>query len=252
MPPSWHAGTWLLYFLIQVNYLIAFVFNLALGNPVSRDDDSICISCLSGKMTFHYVEQDSYTLMMSLVGGAFTYYLTMVLRTTPLKPWERSTSQEEVSVPQVESFTSSIPPLPVHTPDNTQIVPPSVPFRVPCPHCQNPLEVGEYCRLHCEEGITVLRQGPEAPLEEHHRVPFLFLPVGRLARPFERNSDSTRATCTTSPASLTSPVEALIPISQHAHSEPSCFCLPANIPARQLRCRALLSSRLGSQLSEAS
>ena len=168
MPPLWHAGSWLLYFLIQVNYLIAFAFNLVLGNPATRDDDLIHITCLSGEMKFHRVEQDSYTLTLSLVGGAFTYYLTMVLRTTPLEPQERPTSQEEVSVPQVESFASSISTLPVHTPDDTWIVPPGVPFHVPCPHCQRPLEVGEYCREHREEGITILRQGPEAPLEEHH------------------------------------------------------------------------------------
>ena len=86
MPPSWRAGTWLLYFLIQVNYLITFVFNLALGNPTTRDDDLIHITCLLGKLNFRRVEQDSYTLTLSLVGGAFTYYLTVVLRTTPLEP----------------------------------------------------------------------------------------------------------------------------------------------------------------------
>ena len=86
MPPSWRAGSWLLYFLIQVNYLIAFAFNPALGNPATRDDDSIRISCLSGEMIFRRVEQDSYTLMMRLVGGAYSYYLTVVLRTMPLEP----------------------------------------------------------------------------------------------------------------------------------------------------------------------
>ena len=86
MAPSWRAGSWLLYFLIQVNYLIAFAFNLALDNPATRDDDLIRISCLSGEMVFRRVEQDSYTLTTSLVGGAYSYYLTVVLRTTPLEP----------------------------------------------------------------------------------------------------------------------------------------------------------------------
>ena len=144
MPPLWYAGSWLLYFLIQVNYLIAFVFNLALGDPAIRDDDSICISCLSGEMVFCHVGQNSYTLTMSLVGGAFSYYLTMDLRTTPLESQERPTSQE-VSIEELEPLASSIPPLPVHTPDDLQIVPPGVPFQVPCPRFQTPLETGEYC-----------------------------------------------------------------------------------------------------------
>ena len=227
MPPSWRAGTWLLYFLVQVNYLIAFAFNLALGNPAARDDDSIRITCLSGEMLFRRTEQDSYTLTLSLVGGQYTYYLTVVLRTTPLATQERPTSQE-VSIPQVESFASSIPPLPVHTPDDTRIVPPGVPYRVPCPQCQYPLERGEYCTSHRTQGLTVLRQGPEATLEEHHRVPFLFLHL-------DRNLDSTRATRATSPASSTSPVEALIPTTQHARYKPPRSCLPPHVPARQLR-----------------
>ena len=86
MPPSWRTGSWLLYFLIQVNYLIAFVFNLALGNPVSRDDDLIQITCHSGEMIFRCVEENSYTLTMTLLGNEFTYCLTVALRTTPLEP----------------------------------------------------------------------------------------------------------------------------------------------------------------------
>ena len=167
MPPLWCAGTWLLYFLIQVNYLIAFAFNLALGNLATRDNDSIHISCLTGKMMFCRTGPASYTLTLSLAGGNHSYYLTMALRTTPLEPQERPTSQA-VSIEEVETFASSIPPLPIHTPDDTRIVPPGVPFHVPCPHCQYPLEVGEYCKSHHEEGITVLCQGPEASLQEHH------------------------------------------------------------------------------------
>ena len=63
---------------------------------------------------------------------------------------------------------TSIPPLPVHTPMDTWIVPPGVPFQVPCPCCQTPLEIGEYCQKHAGEGIKILHQGPEAPLQEHH------------------------------------------------------------------------------------
>ena len=83
MPLSWRTGSWLLYFLIQVNYLIVFAFNLALGNPVVRDEDLIRITCLSGELTFHYDEGDGHgTLTMTLTCGAFTYHLTMDLRTT--------------------------------------------------------------------------------------------------------------------------------------------------------------------------
>ena len=69
MPPSWRAGTWLLYFLIQVNYLTAFAFNLALGNPSVRDNDSIMISCRAGEMVFRRLGPDSYTLSLRLLGG---------------------------------------------------------------------------------------------------------------------------------------------------------------------------------------
>ena len=84
-PLSWHAGSWLLYFLIQVNYLITFACNLALGNPAVRDEDLIHIICLSGELTFHYDEGDGHgTLTKTLSGGAFSYHLTVDLRTTPL------------------------------------------------------------------------------------------------------------------------------------------------------------------------
>ena len=234
MPPSWHAGSWLLYFLIQVNYLTAFAFNLVLGNPATRDNDSIRISCLAGKMMFWHIGPDSYTLTLSLVGGDHAYHLTMVLRTTPLETQERPTS-EEGTIEELAPLASSIPPLPVHTPADTRLVPPGVPFQVPCPHFQTPLEIGEYCQQHHREGITVLRQGHEASLQEHHRVPFLFLQTGCFQRPFLGNLDSTRATHATSPASPTSsPDVPTIPISRHACYRAPNPSVPANVPAGQL------------------
>ena len=194
MPPSWRAGSWLLYFLIQVNYLTAFAFNLALGNPTTRDDDSITISCLAGEMRFRKMGPYSYTLSLRLVGVNHAYNLTVVLRSTPLEPKERPTSLAESIEEYAPLAATSIPPLPVHTPADTRIVPPGVPFQVPCPHCQTPLEVGEYCQQHAGEGITVLCQGPEAPLQEHHQVPFLFLQSSRSQPQFLVESDSTRAT----------------------------------------------------------
>ena len=190
MPPSWRAGTWLLYFLIQVNYLTAFAFNLALGNPSVRDDDSITISCCAGEMRFRHVGPDSYTLSLRLVGGESAFNLTMVLRTTPLAPQERPTSSAE-SIEEYAPSATSIPPPTVHTPSDLRIVPPGVPYRVPCPRCQTPLETGEICQNHFGEGITLIRQGPEAPLEEHHRVPFLFLQSSRRQPNFLVESDST-------------------------------------------------------------
>ena len=127
MPPSWRIGTWLLYFLIQVNYLTAFAFNLVLGNPATRDNDSITISCLAGEMRFRRVGPDSYTLSWRLVGGDHAYNSTMVLRTTPLKTQERPTSQAGM-IEEFAPLASSIPLLLVHTPNDTWIVPPRVPF----------------------------------------------------------------------------------------------------------------------------
>ena len=200
MPPSWHTGSWLLYFLIQVNYLTAFVFNLALGNPSVRDDDSIMISCCAGEMVFRHLGPDSYTLSLRLVGGESAFNLTVVLRTTPLEPQERPTSLAE-SIEEYAPSAASIPPLPVHTPSNLRIVPPGVPFQVPCPHCQTPLETGEICQNHFGEEIALICQGPEAPLQEHHRVPFLFLQSSRRQPNFLVESDSTRATRASSSAS---------------------------------------------------
>ena len=217
MPPSWRAGSWLLYFLIQVNYLTVFVFNLALGNPSVRDDDSITISCRAGEMRFRHVGPDSYTLSLRLVGGESAFNLTVVLRTTPLEPQERPTSSAE-SIEEYAPSATSIPPLPVHTLSDLRIVPPGIPFQVPCPHCQTPLERGEICQNHFGEGITLIRQGPEAPLEEHHRVPFLFLQSSRCQPNFLVESNSTWATHATSCASsdTLSPDLPSIPISQHA------------------------------------
>ena len=222
MPLSWRAGSWLLYFLIQVNYLIAFAFNLALGNPASRDDDSITITCRSGQMIFRRLEEHEYTLTMTLLGNEFTYRLTVVLRTTPLAPQERPTD-DQVGIPRIDAFASSIPALPMHTPNDLWIVPPGVPFRVPCPRCQCPLEVGEFC--YCAGETTILRQGPEAELAEHHRNPFLFLQnIG---------SVSTRATPATTPASSISSDDIYLE-TQHADHQPTYTRVPANVPAGQL------------------
>ena len=225
MPPSWHTGSWLLYFLIQVNYLIAFTFNLVLGNPASRDNDLIRITCRSGEMIFRRLEEHLYTLTMTLLGNEFTYRLTMVLRTTPLEPQERPTD-DQVGIPRIDTFASSIPALPVHTPDDLRIVPPGVPFHVPCPHCQCPLEVGEFC--HCAGDTTVLRQGPEAELTEYHRNAFLFLQnVGSI---------STRATHATTPASSISSDNTYLEV-QHANHQPTYTRVPTNISAGQLHVR---------------
>ena len=239
MPPSWRAGTWLLYFLIQVNYLTAFAFNLALGNHSVRDDDSITISCHAGEMVFRRIGQDSYTLSLRLIGGESAFNLTVVLRTTPLEPQERPTSSAE-SIEEYAPSATSIPPPTVHTPSDLRIVPPGVPFKVPCPRCQNPLEAGEICQNHFVEGITVIHQGPEAPLAEHHRVPFLILQSSRRQPNFLVESDSTRATRATSPASsdmLSPDASPSIPNNRHARYRAPSPHLPADVPAGELRVR---------------
>ena len=152
MPPLSCTGSWLLYFLIQVNYLTAFVFNLALGNPTTRNDNLITISYLAGEMRFRRIGPDSYTLSLRLVGGNHAYNLTVVLRTTSLESQKRPTSQAG-TIEEYTPLTTSISLLLVHTPADIRLVPPGVPFQVPCPHCQTPLEIGEYCQKHSREGI---------------------------------------------------------------------------------------------------
>ena len=178
MPLSWRTGSWLLYFLIQINYLIVFAFNLALGNPVVRDENLIWITCLSGELTFHYDEGDGHgTLTMTLTGGAFTYHLPVDLRTTPLETQERQSARQEIRISQVNRpGITQIPPTPAHPPSDLRIIPPGVPFCVPCPLCQYPLERGEYCTSHRADEVTVLRRGPEESLDEHQHHPFLVLP----------------------------------------------------------------------------
>ena len=168
-------------------------------------------------MRFRRVGPDSYTLSLRLVGGETAFNLTVVLRTTPLEPQERPTSSAE-SIEEYAPSATSIPPPAVHTLSDLRIVPPGVPFQVPCPRCQTPLETGEICQNHFGEGIMLICQGPEAPLAEHHRVSFLFLQSSRRQPNFLVESDSTRATCTTSPASsdTLSPDVPSIPLSQHA------------------------------------
>ena len=244
MPPSWRAGTWLLYFLIQVNYLTAFAFKLALGNPSVRDNDSITISCRAGEMVFRRLGPDSYTLSLRLLGGESAFNLTVVLRTTPLAPQERPTSSAE-TIEEYAPAATSIPPPPVHDPSDLRIVPPGVPFRVPCPRCQKPLEIGEICQNHFIEGTTLIRQGPEAPLEEHHRVPFLFLQSSRRQPNFLVESNSNQATRTSSTASSSSSTTLSIdvpsiPISQHARYRAPSPHLPADVSTGELRVRESL------------
>ena len=152
-------------------------------------DMTITISCRAGEMVFRRIGPDSYTLSLRLIGGESAFNLTMVLRTTPLAPQERPTSSAE-SIEEYVPTAASIPPPVVHTPSDLRIVPLGVPFKVPCPRCQTPLETGEICQNHFGEGITLIRQGPEAPLAEHHRVPFLFLQSSRCQPNFLVESDS--------------------------------------------------------------
>ena len=234
MPLSWCVGSWLFYFLIQVNYLIVFAFNLALGNPVVRDTDLIRISCLSGKMTFHFDKGKNHgTLTMTLSGEAFTYYLTMVLRTTPLKSWERQPPSQEVHILQVSRpGIMQIPPTPAHPPSDLWIVPPGVPFRISCPHCQYPLEREEYCMSHRAEGITVLCCSPKDSLEEHNRNPFLIFPgihYPVLHEELHSSPETTIISLDSVPGLSTTPSSSSTSTQQHAHSLPACFPSSPNI-----------------------
>jgi hypothetical protein len=237
MPPVWRSGSWLLYTLIQVNYLIAFAFNLALAQPIVRGDDLIRIACAAGEMTFRRVDETA-TLTMQLLGGAFTYYLTVVLRTTPLDDQERpNPSQAEVSVPHILS----------HPSPDTRTVPPGVPFELPCPSCQRPLERGEYCQAHRAEGLTILRRDPEDSLEDHLRAPFLILPS--ISHPFPNRSnsqpDESQRSSVASPPPDSSSLPSLAststqhstPSRQHADLVDASLRSRPHIPEGQLRLR---------------
>ena len=139
--------------------MITFAFNLALGNPAVRDEELIRITCLSGKLTFRYDDGEGHgTLTMTLSGGAHAYHLTMDLRTTPLAPQERPSARQEISISQVSrQGITQIPPMPAHLPSDLRIVPPGVPFCVPCPLCQYPLEREDYCTSHRADRVMVLR-----------------------------------------------------------------------------------------------
>ena len=51
-----------------------------------------------------------------------------------------------------------------HTPDT--IIPPGVPFELPCPICQCSLEQGQICR-HLDPQTTVVRRDQTKPLQIH-------------------------------------------------------------------------------------
>ena len=53
------------------------------------------------------------------------------------------------------------------------IVPPGVPFKLPCPICRWPLELGQYCTHH--QNITILHYSIEDPLEDYLCQPFRHL-----------------------------------------------------------------------------
>ena len=57
------------------------------------------------------------------------------------------------------------------TPDT--IVPPGVPFKLPCPICQRPLEQGQICR-HSDPWSTIIRRDHTEPLRVHQESPFVF------------------------------------------------------------------------------
>ena len=68
-------------------------------------------------------------------------------------------------------------PIPSHcqgsgtTPDT--IIPPGVPFELPCPICQHPLEQGQIC-CHSDPRSTIVRRDQTKPLRVHHELSFIF------------------------------------------------------------------------------
>ena len=53
------------------------------------------------------------------------------------------------------------------------IVPLGVPFELPCPICQRPLEQGQIC-CHLDPRTTVVRRDQTEPLWVHQELPFVF------------------------------------------------------------------------------
>ena len=138
MPPVWHEGSWLLFTLIQINYLITLAFSLAIGEPVVREDDMVLFTSAVTQMVFHCFNNICH-LVMELVHNDYTYLLFVVLRITPAN-WQRLPA--ELCVPNH--------PLP-----NSHLVPPGVPFELPCSICHAPLERDE-CHQHQEHSVTIL------------------------------------------------------------------------------------------------
>ena len=82
----------------------------------------------------------------------------------------------------------SSPPLPIHpcpvpcsSPSHGQgpgttldiIIPLGVPFELPCPICQHPLEQGQICH-HSDPYTTIIRQDQTEPFWVHQELPFIF------------------------------------------------------------------------------
>ena len=86
--------------------------------------------------------------------------------------------QPQPSPPPIPIRPRPIPrPIPSHrqgsgtTPDT--IIPPGVPFELPCPICQHPLEQGQIC-CHSDPRSTVVRRDQTKPLRVHHELSFIF------------------------------------------------------------------------------
>ena len=147
-----YQGVWLISELILVLHLCAIMFSTIItGNiePIVDDDELIEFIIDSEELSIQCIAK-TIQLFFIYQAGTNLYILHVTLSVCILQ----TVSQ------------------PLEDPGSC-IVPSSVPFKLPCPICRQPLELGQYYIHH--QNITILHHSIEDPLEDHLCQPFKHL-----------------------------------------------------------------------------
>ena len=143
------SGVWLIPRLILVLHLSTIMFSTIItGNiePIVDNDELIEFIVDSEESSIWHIAKTIQLFFIHQVGtNQYTLHVTLSVHTLQM------VSQ---SLKDPESC----------------IVPPGVPFELPCPICRWPLELSQYCTHHRD--ITILCCGIGDPLENHLHQPF--------------------------------------------------------------------------------
>ena len=172
MPPRFSRDVaWVIQGCILILHMMLVAMTTFMNQPaVAETRNRVWFTMQSGVLSF-WRRQENFALHLIHRILNVTYTLDVNLRVTV---------HPDVS----EQPQPSPPPIPIcprpilshrqgsgTTPDT--IVPPGVPFKLPCPICQRPLEQGQIC-CHSDPRSTVVRRDHTEPLWVHQESPFVF------------------------------------------------------------------------------